>query len=116
MRSEHTEVPPPVERNSGSRVRLPVRITRLMLVPAIAHGSFPETLKLATESMPGSGGNPSPQRKMVGNVAGRARIRPTPSQRRDKARLVSAALGLGGRLLEPLGPLGALRTLEPLRA
>src|ERR687892_505376 len=33
-RIEHTDVPLPVERSSGSRVRLPVRMTRLMLVAA----------------------------------------------------------------------------------
>src|SRR3954451_17172747 len=38
-RSEHTGVPLPVERSSGSRVRLPVRTTRLMLVAA-TEGSF----------------------------------------------------------------------------
>src|SRR3954447_19995300 len=38
-RSEHTGVPPWVERSSGSRVRLPVRTTRLMLVAA-TDGSF----------------------------------------------------------------------------
>jgi hypothetical protein len=31
-------MPPGVERSSGSRVRLPVRITRLMLVAAMATG------------------------------------------------------------------------------
>src|SRR3954470_3356062 len=38
-RSEHTEVPLCSERSSGSRVRLPVRTTRLMLVAATG-GSF----------------------------------------------------------------------------
>src|SRR5918999_5935515 len=33
-RSEHTDMPLDVERSSGSRVRLPVMITRLMLVAA----------------------------------------------------------------------------------
>src|SRR5918999_482203 len=33
-RKEHTEVPLDVERSSGSRVRLPVMMTRLMLVAA----------------------------------------------------------------------------------
>src|SRR5437899_2058607 len=36
MRRLHTEVPPLVDRNSGSRVRLPVITTRLMLVAAIS--------------------------------------------------------------------------------
>src|SRR5215207_9915073 len=35
IRSEHTDMPLAVERSSGSRVRLPVRTTRLMFVAAI---------------------------------------------------------------------------------
>src|SRR3954465_2369042 len=39
-RSEHTLVPEGVLRSSGSRVRFPVRITRLMFVAAISAASF----------------------------------------------------------------------------
>ena len=39
IRSEQTDMPLDVERSSGSRVRLPVRTTRLMFVAA-TEGSF----------------------------------------------------------------------------
>src|SRR5215210_8081924 len=63
IRSEHTDMPLAVERSSGSRVRLPVRTTRLMFVAAIAVAPLGTEALWSAESRAGLGGQgPFPRR------------------------------------------------------
>src|ERR1700761_3564089 len=64
MRSEHSDVPLGSDRISGSRVRLPVMITRLMLPPAISMAPFVTFRELVIESMGGPDGRAHAPRKI----------------------------------------------------
>src|SRR5450755_1351573 len=51
IRSLQTDMPPLVERSSGSRVRFPVITTRLMLVAAMLGAPFQESLSSSCPSL-----------------------------------------------------------------
>src|SRR3954469_17372107 len=78
MRRLHTEVPPPVLRSSGSRVRLPVITTRLMFWPAMTGGP-PLVLvllwKLSVESTGGCGRETRFRRRILSEQAEFSRSR-----------------------------------------
>src|SRR4051794_1913323 len=86
MRRLHTDMPDGVERSSGSRVRLPVSTTRLMLVAAMVAGSFRATRTCLTllgfESTGGFGRTHGVRRFLRTKVAKSARIAREASQSR----------------------------------
>ena len=107
--SEHTEVPlDGIALSSGSRVKLPVMITRLMLLPAI-EAPFLKPLKIVSESMPGPGGILGTQRKMVRNVAVRGYCGRAALQFDDKDQLSALDPGRSERPGRP-GPTATART------